>query len=478
MKFDRIIKSVLFIFAASLILCGCPALEDFETGTLTFTITGDVADAIQAASAQSSYRSVITSNLFFNISLKGEYEAEKTIAATAGSTATFDMIPVNKRIHAEASAYEQNSDGTRTVLYTGTSDTIVIQKGNNTLALAMQATGNSSGGGTGGSGTGGSGSGTGGGGTTPTSYTITYNLDGGSNASTNVTSYTSANLPLTLANPTKASVYFGGWYTTPDFQATTKVTQITTAGNYTLYAKWVTVSVGDILMTDGSFIASAQVTSENVNSIVGIVYALDTNGVPSGVVGIKNSGETNLRWAETSNSFGKTVNITDPTMISSYSGSGSVYESAEQYDTDGSDNWACLCGLDPTGTSNAATNYPAFNWANNYVAEHATNLSGTSYATGWYMPTLAELFKVYLGEPKITTSINAINNISPNAATPIAIDPTYPYYAFNSSSVTDSQNRKYALGINFAPDGNHPIVSLITKISSGYVCCGHKIITN
>ena len=127
-----------------------------------------MADAIESAGAQSSYRSVNTSNLFFKISLKGDYEAEKTIAATAGSTATFDGIPVYKRIHAEASAYEQNSNGTHNVLYTGTSNTIVIRKGTNTLTLALQATGNTSSsggsGGTGGSGTDGGGSSTGGGG--------------------------------------------------------------------------------------------------------------------------------------------------------------------------------------------------------------------------------------------------------------------------------------------------------------------------
>ena len=148
MKFDRIIKSVLFIFAASLILCGCPALEDLETGSVTFTISSDVADAIESAGAQSSYRSVNTSNLFFKISIKGDYEAEKTIAATAGSTATFDGIPVYKRIHAEVRAYQLGSDNvTQTVLFTGTSNTIIVRKGTNTLALAMQATGNSSGGG-------------------------------------------------------------------------------------------------------------------------------------------------------------------------------------------------------------------------------------------------------------------------------------------------------------------------------------------
>ena len=249
MKFNRIIKSVLFVLAASFILWGCSEPETEETGSVSFTISSDVADAIETAGAQSSYRSVNPSNLFFKISIKGDYEAEKTIAATAGSTATFDGIPVYKRIHAEASAYEQNSDGTHNVLYTGTSNTIVIRKGTNTLSLALQATGNTSSsggsGGTGGSsggggssGTGGGGSGTGGGGSSSVTYTITFNTDGGtpSVTSQNIASGGTATEPTTVPTKTgdRTSYVFLGWKngdTLYDFS--TPVT-----GNVDLTAMW------------------------------------------------------------------------------------------------------------------------------------------------------------------------------------------------------------------------------------------------
>lgn len=53
-------------------------------------------------------------------------------------------------------------------------------------------------------------------------------------------------------------------------------------------------------------------------------------------------------------------------------------------DTDGSDNWAYICSKDSTGTADAKTNYPAFNWVNNYATTYG--LTGT-YAEGWYMPS-------------------------------------------------------------------------------------------
>ena len=70
-----------------------------------------------------------------------------------------------------------------------------------------------------------------------TEYNITYNLDGGINNEKNVSSFTKIDLPITLYNPTKENADFLGWYTTSDFSGE-KVTEIATAANITLYARW------------------------------------------------------------------------------------------------------------------------------------------------------------------------------------------------------------------------------------------------
>ena len=73
---------------------------------------------------------------------------------------------------------------------------------------------------------------------TATPYTITYELNGGTNPSNAKTSYTIEN-EYTLPTPTKTDYYFGGWYTSSDFSGTavTKIAKGST-GNKKFYAKW------------------------------------------------------------------------------------------------------------------------------------------------------------------------------------------------------------------------------------------------
>lgn len=70
-----------------------------------------------------------------------------------------------------------------------------------------------------------------------TQYTITYNLNGGTNSTKNITSFLKIDLPVKLYAPTKENADFLGWYTTSDFSGQ-KVSEITTASNVTLYARW------------------------------------------------------------------------------------------------------------------------------------------------------------------------------------------------------------------------------------------------
>ena len=68
-------------------------------------------------------------------------------------------------------------------------------------------------------------------------YTITYNLNGGTNASSNPTGYTVEDT-ITLADATRTDYIFLGWYT--DEACTIKKAEITKGitGDITLYAKW------------------------------------------------------------------------------------------------------------------------------------------------------------------------------------------------------------------------------------------------
>jgi uncharacterized repeat protein (TIGR02543 family) len=69
-------------------------------------------------------------------------------------------------------------------------------------------------------------------------YSITYYLNGGTNISANVDTYT-CGIGFTLSSPIKAGYTFEGWYDNSNFTGTA-VTEVssTTTGDVTLYAKW------------------------------------------------------------------------------------------------------------------------------------------------------------------------------------------------------------------------------------------------
>ena len=73
---------------------------------------------------------------------------------------------------------------------------------------------------------------------TPTTYTITYNLNGGTNDNENPASYTIESETITLAAPTRTGYIFAGWYTDEYYSA--DITEIPTGSteNKNLYAKW------------------------------------------------------------------------------------------------------------------------------------------------------------------------------------------------------------------------------------------------
>ena len=73
---------------------------------------------------------------------------------------------------------------------------------------------------------------------TPIDYTITYELDGGTNNSENPTCYTIENSEIILKNPTKQGANFVGWYTDSEYKNHVTKIQNGSVGDLTLYAKW------------------------------------------------------------------------------------------------------------------------------------------------------------------------------------------------------------------------------------------------
>ena len=77
----------------------------------------------------------------------------------------------------------------------------------------------------------------------PVEYSITYELNDGTNASGNPTSFTVSDLPLTLLAPEKEGYTFGGWYTDNTFTQSIEEINLDNIGNLTLYAKWTEIII-------------------------------------------------------------------------------------------------------------------------------------------------------------------------------------------------------------------------------------------
>ena len=179
-----------------------------------------------------------------------------------------------------------------------------------------------------------------------------------------------------------------------DSSATTTLKVIESVNSY---------AVGDIILTDGTKVSVSDVetyTIDENNKPIGVVAMIsDIYGVPTPkVIGLQNSAG-NAKWAPEDTTGYNTMF----SNIGCTPSEGAALTATFTGDTEGSDNWAEICAVDPTGTANAARNYPIFNFANTYGAR--AGLTGTDYENGWYVPSLAELCEVYKNKEVIQTSL-------------------------------------------------------------------------
>ena len=153
-------------------------------------------------------------------------------------------------------------------------------------------------------------------------------------------------------------------------------------------------AVGDIVFTDGSAMTYEEYTALDTttqNEKKAEVIALIFDATQKLGVGLKH-GST-CHWCAT----GSSSQMQDISEIEcTVSGSGNARTVTG--DTDGSDNLEQISAFlasnaitDDTGT---ASMYPAFYFAKNYK-DTATNLAGTEYEDGWYLPSIAELNQIY-----------------------------------------------------------------------------------
>ena len=216
-------------------------------------------------------------------------------------------------------------------------------------------------------------------------------------------------------------------------------------------------TVGKIVLANNTLVDKDSYTGiDSNNPPVGIICGSSSYKVPLMIA--LHTSDSDLVWAK-DGSTGYTTKFDDIFCTSSAKGSGAAQTATFTGDTDGSDNWEYIKSIDPAGAADAATNYPAFHWVNQYNTQYAAQLGGTNFA--WYMPTLAELCEVYKNRAVINESLTKIRGLDSNYA-----DESLGTSWYWSSS-QPSNFYKSAWYVDFG----YGYVDSYTKYSSNRVCC-------
>jgi lipoprotein len=160
--------------------------------------------------------------------------------------------------------------------------------------------------------------------------------------------------------------------------------------------------VGKIVLANNTLVDKAGYTIDASNPPVGIICSY-IYGVPRMIA--LHTSSSGLKWAK-DGSTGYNTKFKGIICTPSKTGNGAAQTATFTGDTDGSDNWEYIKQQDPAGAVDAATNYPAFHWVNQYNTQYAAQLGGTNFA--WYMPSLAELCEVYKNRESINESLAKI----------------------------------------------------------------------
>ena len=144
--------------------------------------------------------------------------------------------------------------------------------------------------------------------------------------------------------------------------------------------------VGDFVLKDGTVLSKDE-TPES-GTVAAVIVRAAADGKPALGVGIVHS-ETGLAWC-TDSAEGYSINITD------------LQGSTTTDYMDGSDGWEKLKAACSDAASNPE-NYPAWNYSLTYAKNNG--LTG-DLATGWYLPTVAELYTIYQNRTAVDTSLS------------------------------------------------------------------------
>lgn len=154
-----------------------------------------------------------------------------------------------------------------------------------------------------------------------------------------------------------------------------------------------TFSVGDIILSDGSKYSYSEETIKSFfvdenNKPIAVIINLKYGGSVGVGLGLKYADA--LEWAK-DGTLGHSYNFSEIRAISKLPPNHSIGFN-EDSDNDGSDNFDYIKYMDPEGTEDAKTNYPAFYYAETYGTEILGLSETEEFASGWYILSFGEMY--------------------------------------------------------------------------------------
>ena len=159
------------------------------------------------------------------------------------------------------------------------------------------------------------------------------------------------------------------------------------SSSYTIKPDYVKCAVGDFILKDGTILSKDETPD---GTVAAVIVRAATNDKPALGVGIVHN-RSGLAWCTTS-AAGYNKNIT-----------ALQGDKTEGY-MDGSDGWEKLKAACSDAESNPEK-YPAWNYSLTYA--ETNGLTG-DLATGWYLPTVAELYTIYQNKDVVDGSLSKV----------------------------------------------------------------------
>ena len=251
----------------------------------------------------------------------------------------------------------------------------------------------------------------------PTTYTITYHLNGGTNHASNPATY-NIEQAVTLQAPTKNEATFEGWYSHPNF-AGEKITTIAqgTTGDIELYAKWAETTY------------AVNIYSNNINyGITTPSGARWVGATPLELIATPHTGYQFTKWTTTGGAEIADLNSLTTTITATASGTATAHFAESLYKI------TVQSSNDDYGTVTQSASQAGISTA---ITITADPIEGCEF-TGWSKTDSITIANIN----SATTTLTAIGagtvtaNFAPKGSTPIY---------FRANHIWKRDNARYAV---------------------------------